>query len=242
MDAALLTHFHADAIGGLDDLREIQVRGTKTMVYSDESTERVVRSMFPYLFPVKKSQLYVASIQHKRIYAFQPFQIQDLTVTPIPLHHGEAQCLGYAFSHPTSDSQFVYLSDFKCKSSQLPSEYPLPDIYGRVIPKVLPSDYENFTLFEDAEKSLRILKSKPISVLILDCLDWGKEITHVSHSDYLETIQLIRCFEREGINPRQVYFTGMGCSLDYLVLTKELIKEFGDARVAPGYDGLKFNI
>lgn len=78
--------------------------------------------------------------------------------------------------------------------------------------------------------------------MVLDCLDWGKEVTHVSHSDYVETVQIIRHFRAQSIEPQQVYFTGMGCTLDYVVLVKELMQEFGDAKVSPGFDGLKFQL
>jgi phosphoribosyl 1,2-cyclic phosphodiesterase len=231
-----------DAIGGLDDLREVQIRGSTTTVYSDRETEGFLRRMFPYLFPVKRTQLYVASIQHKAIEPYETFQISDLLITPIPLWHGDVTCLGYVFRQEDTDVQFVYFSDFKCKSTQEPKDYPAPDKYGRVIPQVLPRDFENFTLFLDPERALTILKSFPISVMILDCLDWGIQTGHISHSDYLETVQLIKCFRRHSIEPEQVYLTGIGCSLDHLVLVQHLTREFGDSKVMPAYDSMRFKI
>mmetsp|Transcript_3128 Transcript_3128/g.4831 ORF Transcript_3128/g.4831 Transcript_3128/m.4831 type:complete len:186 (-) Transcript_3128:571-1128(-) len=53
VDAVVLTHGHADAIFGLDDVRSIQnVDGAEPMpVYLTQDCEKVVRKVFFYLFP-----------------------------------------------------------------------------------------------------------------------------------------------------------------------------------------------
>ena len=58
LDAVILTHDHADAIFGMDDLRSVQrwdpktrMSAETTRVYSDRRTLATLRKAFPYLFP-----------------------------------------------------------------------------------------------------------------------------------------------------------------------------------------------
>jgi len=244
IDAIILTHQHADAVGGLDEIREVQARGSSTPIYADELTENSIKMTHPYLFPKSGSvsQLYVGSLVPHLFSPFQPFTILDMEITPIPLWHGPSLCMGFSFHVLDSSTQFIYFSDFKNRSTQEEKDFPPPDAYGRVIPLVLPEDYSNFTLFVDKEASLQILRKWDISLMILDCLGW--EFGPISHAVYPEVVQLIHAFHKEGLIPKQIYFTGMGCVLDYTVLAKKLREEFGGeegrAPVMPGYDGLKF--
>eukprot|EP01127_Copromyxa_protea_P015220 TRINITY_DN4342_c0_g1_i1.p1 TRINITY_DN4342_c0_g1~~TRINITY_DN4342_c0_g1_i1.p1 ORF type:complete len:307 (-),score=43.32 TRINITY_DN4342_c0_g1_i1:44-964(-) len=242
VDAAILTHSHMDAIGGLDELREVQIRGSSIDLYMDDKTKKTVSQAFPYLFPTEPSQLYVAKVQPKNIQPFKPLFIQDLVITPIPMWHGAVTCLGFVIRQTGADSQFVYFSDFRCQSSQPPEEFPPPDRYGNVVPHVLERDIEGFSLFVDPKQSLEILKSFPISVMILDCIDWGRERHHISHASFVENVGLIRCFRKNGVEPGQIYFTGMGCTMDHEVVIQESTAEFGDTKVAPAYDGQKLNL
>lgn len=51
VDAVLLTHFHADATLGLDDLREFTSATHAIQILSDQNTVTAMRVVFPYLFP-----------------------------------------------------------------------------------------------------------------------------------------------------------------------------------------------
>ena len=60
LDAVILTHDHADAVGGLDELRSLQRFDPKTyeidqpiQCHCDRRTMTRLRHMFPYLFPVR---------------------------------------------------------------------------------------------------------------------------------------------------------------------------------------------
>ncbi|CUG89479.1 Hypothetical protein, putative, partial [Bodo saltans] len=71
----LLTHPHADAILGLDDLREFSIPSRPTPVYLDAETEVQVRKTFNYLFPTeeaKKKKLWVASVDWRPMFEGSP--------------------------------------------------------------------------------------------------------------------------------------------------------------------------
>jgi phosphoribosyl 1,2-cyclic phosphodiesterase len=57
IDAVILTHGHADAILGLDDIRSVQPLNSKKPmpVYLTKECEQVVRKVFFYLFPNENS-------------------------------------------------------------------------------------------------------------------------------------------------------------------------------------------
>ena len=67
LDALLLTHAHADAIHGLDDIRDFQQQGTRHLplpplpVYATNTTFTDIKRRFGYLVPGAGSQLEVES-------------------------------------------------------------------------------------------------------------------------------------------------------------------------------------
>jgi phosphoribosyl 1,2-cyclic phosphodiesterase len=56
IDAVFLTHGHADAILGLDDLRSFSImQRTDIPIYVTETTRKVVSTTFPYLIDRSKA-------------------------------------------------------------------------------------------------------------------------------------------------------------------------------------------
>lgn len=227
-------------------------------MYSDKNTLEFVGRSFSYLFATQKnpaSLLYTANVTPKVFDPFVPFNLSDLEVVPIPLHHGNVLCNGFVFSplgnsdsgvtvnltgsvgiDPSShkeSAQFVYLSDFRFISSA-------PNEPG-IVPPVMPKDYENLTCFQNPTKSLEILRRKKISVMILDCLHETDHRRYISHSIYSESVGLIEALKKQGILADRVIFTGMSCTIDYTEFSLKIRKNFPDGDVEPGYDGMNFS-
>ncbi|RKP10487.1 beta-lactamase-like protein [Thamnocephalis sphaerospora] len=91
IDAVFLTHGHADAMFGLDDLRSFStVQRMAIPIYATERTMRVVRPAFPYLVDRSKATGGgdVARLDFHIIDPENPVFIGDMKVTPLPVHHG----------------------------------------------------------------------------------------------------------------------------------------------------------
>ncbi len=96
--ALLYTHYHADHIYGLDDVRLFPtiLRGPLP-VFCTAEVETVIRQSFQYIFNPETEHLPIGvlpKIYFERITA-QPFEILGERITPIPLIHGRFDVFGY---------------------------------------------------------------------------------------------------------------------------------------------------
>jgi len=89
IDAVILTHDHADAILGLDDLREFTEGRAIPVFIRDRDLPSVAR-MFPYLFDVNKAtgSGYVSKIEFISFSEMNAFQVEGLEFLPLPVNHG----------------------------------------------------------------------------------------------------------------------------------------------------------
>jgi phosphoribosyl 1,2-cyclic phosphate phosphodiesterase len=108
LDAVIYTHGHADHILGLDDLRPLTyprvTGGRRVPLYARPETARIIRSVFKYVFDDDYKYGGIAKVQLHEIHG--PFEVHGLTVTPIPVMHGDAEIIGYRVG------RFAYLTDF----------------------------------------------------------------------------------------------------------------------------------
>ncbi|KAI9292724.1 Metallo-hydrolase/oxidoreductase [Neoconidiobolus thromboides FSU 785] len=92
IDAVIITHGHADAMFGLDDLRPwCDVMESKTIpVYLNQETMNVARSTFPYLVDTSKATGggAVAKLDFNIINEYEPFSVFGVDITPLPVEHG----------------------------------------------------------------------------------------------------------------------------------------------------------
>jgi len=96
--AVLYTHFHADHLFGLDDLRPIPHKlGGPVPLYCVEEVEDVIRKAFSYAFPVKPESAVLGFVPQLRFHRIgeEPFEVLGQRVTPIPLEHAHFYVLGF---------------------------------------------------------------------------------------------------------------------------------------------------
>ena len=108
IDAALITHSHADHIGGIPDLRSYDHRrGRPLPLYGSPESIAMIRSTYQYLFdPATFKGGGITSID--AIGITDPFGLFGKTITPISVNHGGlAGCLGYRIG------SVVYIPDMK---------------------------------------------------------------------------------------------------------------------------------
>ncbi|KAA8541681.1 hypothetical protein F0562_022833 [Nyssa sinensis] len=119
LDAVIITHSHADAIGGLDDLRDWTNNVQPYIpIYVATRDFEVMKKTHYYL--VDTSVIIpgaaVSELQFNIIHK-EPFVVHDLKFTPLPVWHGQRyHSLGFRFGN------VCYISDV----SEIPEEtYPL---------------------------------------------------------------------------------------------------------------------
>ncbi|KAJ8422009.1 hypothetical protein Cgig2_017229 [Carnegiea gigantea] len=119
IDAVIITHSHADAIGGLDDLRDWTNNVQPFIpIYVAKRDFEVMKMTHYYLIDtsVVVPGAAVSSLLFNIIHE-EPFIVHDLKITPLPVWHGQGyRSLGYRFG------DVCYISDV----SDIPEEtYPL---------------------------------------------------------------------------------------------------------------------
>lgn len=97
--AVLYTHFHADHVYGLDDLRPMprHLNGPVPL-YCIADVERKLRGAFSYAFTGAAEQMpmgYLPKLTFRRIDEDSPFEVLGERVTPVPLVHGPFDVLGF---------------------------------------------------------------------------------------------------------------------------------------------------
>lgn len=98
--AVLFTHYHADHLFGLDDVRPLcRQLGSAMPLFCHEEVEAKIREAFSYAFKAEAQQLplgYVPRMSFQRI-GEEPFTVLGQRVVPIPLEHAHFYVLGFRF-------------------------------------------------------------------------------------------------------------------------------------------------
>ncbi|KAK2461686.1 hypothetical protein APHAL10511_006149 [Amanita phalloides] len=212
IDALLITHAHADAMSGLDDLRGWTLRGaiqSHIDVYLSQETYVEVRRSYPYLVAKEFASGGgdVPEFKWHIISDKQPFEVGDtgIRVTPFLVHHGRIFAVaphpscctptGTAPSSPRRDdivppseqegtnAEETLIQPYTCFGFKIQNEIAYISDVSFVPQDVWP-----------------LLES--ISVLVLDCL--GLE-AHASHFGLKEAIQTAR-----RVGAHRTYLTGFG--------------------------------
>ncbi|HEV3143394.1 MAG TPA: MBL fold metallo-hydrolase [Gemmataceae bacterium] len=96
--AVLYTHYHADHLMGLDDLRLFpRSLGGPLPIYCTEGTEQVIRRTFPYAFHADTAHLPFGVIPRLvfRTIGNEPFDVLGEHITPVPLRHAWFDVMGF---------------------------------------------------------------------------------------------------------------------------------------------------
>ena len=205
LDSIVLTHEHADAFLGLDDLRGFQI--ARHMISSDGTTSGVpnmslpvylspkcfetIKQAFGYLVPKELTEQvksintkkggpkvvrHVAALDFQKVQHFKPFFAAGLKMIPLPVIHGEDFiCNGYAFSVKGDMGRTVNV------------------LYLSDISRMLP-ETEQFILE----------KLPPTDILVVDSLLYERD-----HSVHYSLDQALDLVERLG--PKKTYLVGMNC-------------------------------
>ncbi|KAK8976859.1 hypothetical protein V6N11_047626 [Hibiscus sabdariffa] len=186
IDAVIITHSHADAVGGLDDLRDWtnNVQSSIPIYVSERDFEVMKKSHF-YLVDtsVIVPGTAVSELQFKIIHE-EPFVVHDLQITPLPVWHGHGyRSLGFRFGN------ICYISDV----SEIPEEtYPLLENCQLLILDALRPDrssVSHFGLPRALEEVRRIKPKRTLFTGMMHLMDHekvNKNLENLAESEGLD--------------------------------------------------------
>ena len=169
IDAALMTHVHADHIFGFDDLRRYNtLQKSMIPVYGGPRTIKRMIEVFDYVSAKKpKPGFFTPQIGFEVQEA--GFQIEDLSVTPCEVDHGAVETYGYLLE--SGGARIGYFPDVKRLSDELVERLHGVDV---MILDALRPDKEHPThlTLPDTLQYLERISAKQ-SYLIHMCHDFG---------------------------------------------------------------------
>lgn len=105
VDGVLYTHYHADHLNGLDDLRSFcHLQRKPIPVFGNEATMQGIVQRFAYAFPSHEQHHWDKPVLRAHNVA-EAFEIAGTKVMPVPVMHGKYEILGYRIGN------MAYLTD-----------------------------------------------------------------------------------------------------------------------------------
>jgi phosphoribosyl 1,2-cyclic phosphate phosphodiesterase len=187
LSGVVYTHFHADHIMGLDDLRPFNFRMRREInVYADESSASRIESIFHYAFNPDPDYQGGAppKLVMNRIEAGTPFQVGELILKPLAIMHGKQSILGFRIGN------FAYLTD--CSGIPQVTQVELSGLELIAVSGLRHRPHPTHFTITQAVRAIEALDVK------------RGLLTHISHEiDHAEAEQFIR-----GLTTREI---GLAC-------------------------------
>lgn len=160
LDAVIITHSHADAVGGLDDLRDWtnNVQSSIPIYVTQRDVEVLAKTHYYLVDPsVITAGTAVSKLQFKLINE-EPFQVHGLQVIPLPVWHGPGyRSLGFRIGN------MCYISDV----SEIPNDtYPLLENCDLLILDALRPDRSSVSHFGLPQALEEVRKIRPKRTLL----------------------------------------------------------------------------
>ena len=107
LDAILFTHEHADHTAGLDDIRPFFFKQGDIPIYAHKRVIENLKKRFDYIFEIENKYPGTPSVAINEVISNQNFIVENKTIIPIEVMHGNLQVFGYRIDN------FAYLTDVK---------------------------------------------------------------------------------------------------------------------------------
>lgn len=191
IDALVITHSHADAVGGFDDLRDWTSNAQETLpIYLRNQDFKAIDSLFFYLVDRKKQTGGggVAKLGFTLIDS-SPFELEGLKFIPLPVQHGAGrEIFGYRFG-PVS-----YISDASSISDETARLVAGSEL---LVLDALRPERTHGTHFTVEEAIEQVRRLRPKRTLLTDA-------THdIDH--HLVNLQLAELLATEGLDIQYAY-------------------------------------
>lgn len=102
----LFTHEHSDHTAGIDDLRPFTYQMGEVPVYATERVLENLKMRFAYIFATKNRYAGAPKLGENLVTS-QPFELEEVKVTPIEVLHGDLPITAYRFD------DVCYITDLK---------------------------------------------------------------------------------------------------------------------------------
>lgn len=168
IDAVILTHDHADHIGGFDDLRGYNfIQQGPIDIYGTAAVFKTLRERYAYCFrPALQIGGGLPQLNLIEIEPGKAFQLGDLEILPVPIKHGLLDIVGYRVG-----KTFAYMTD--CSFVPETSVPMVDDIENLIVGALRPTPHEtHFSLPEALEFSRSIRAGKTWFTHITDRLEY----------------------------------------------------------------------
>ncbi|XP_050203931.1 putative hydrolase C777.06c [Mercurialis annua] len=216
VDSIILTHEHADAVLGLDDMRTVQPFSPTNDVdpipiYLSQSTMESVSLKFPYLVRKKLKEgqeiRHVSQLEWKIIEedCQRPFVASHMQFVPLPVMHGEDYiCLGFLFGEKSRVAYISDISRFPASTEHVISKAGAGQLDLLILDTLRRSGTHNvhFCLPQSLEAVKRLCPKRALFV------GMGHEFDHHKDNEYLADWS-----KREGI-PVQLAHDGLRVPID----------------------------